>query len=76
MAEKSFAAVALRAGGAECFTRGGRDRHRHLRGVAGLDDERQVLVREVDREPWRSMSPFRTFAGHAILSWPFVAVVP
>ena len=23
-----------------------------------------------------SMSPFSTFVGHAILSWPFVAVVP
>ena len=35
---------------------GGGDRHGHARGVRRLDDERQVLVRQVDREPGRSIA--------------------
>ncbi len=44
-------ALALRPRRAERLAGGGADRHGHLDRVGGVDNQRQVLVREVDREP-------------------------
>src|ERR1022692_1083354 len=62
---KILAAIAARACRREGLARGRRYWHRHLAAVRRLDDQGQVLVREVDRES-RLDVPLRTLAGQAI----------
>src|SRR5262245_34761826 len=51
-----LAAVSLTSCATERLARSGGNRDRHFLRIRGIDDERQILVREIDRESRRGIA--------------------